>query len=201
MCLSRPEGTVCVNKALSWASIKLFQHNAFLSQKLCLMEICFCCRSSMSLLSPDWRREKGRSEWASIVLCSRQFTHTHLPNHTHSLLFYNEINALSFPLCAQHLTVPQASCDQTLHRVLQLLILMLTQCCFCTLVLPFIHTVFRHNKRCYFWWHCYHVFSSGQKIHNHSCLAFFFVCFWSHLSPACCQVTHVYLVLALSFIK
>ena len=68
------------------------------------MEICFCCRSSMSLLSPDGRREKGRPEWASIVLCSRPFTHTHLPNHTHSLLLHNEINALSFPLWAQHLS-------------------------------------------------------------------------------------------------
>lgn len=105
------------------------------------MEICFCCRSSMSLLSPDGTREKGRSEWASIVLCSRQFTHTHLPNHTHSLLLYNEINALSFPLCAQHLTVPKASCDQTPHHVLKLLILMLTQCSFCTLVWLFIRIV------------------------------------------------------------
>lgn len=95
----------------------------------------------MSLLSPDGTREKGRSEWASIVLCSRQFTHTHLPNHTHSLLLYNEINALSFPLCAQHLTVPKASCDQTPHHVLKLLILMLAQCSFCTLVWLFIRIV------------------------------------------------------------
>lgn len=91
---------------------------------------------------------KERSEWACIVLCSRQFMHT----HTHSLLLYKEINALSFPLCAQHLTVPQASCDQTPHRVLQLLILKLTQWGFCTLVLQFIYIVFSCNKRCCFWW-------------------------------------------------
>lgn len=159
------------------------------------MEICFCCRSSMSLLSPDGRREKGRSEWASIVLCSRQFTHTHLPNHTHSLLLYNEINALSFPLCAPHLTVPKASCDQTPHHVLQLLILMLTQCSFCTLVWLFIRIVFSRNKGCLLWWGFLIRFLFWMEMPyylilscSNGCCAFFLadiLCFWSHISCFC----------------
>lgn len=163
----------------------------------------------MSLLSPDRRREKGGSEWASIVLCSRQFTHTHLPNHTHSLLLYNEINALSFPLCAQHLTVPKASCDQTPHHVLQLLILMLTQCSFCTLVWLFIRIVFSRNKGCLFYGCFYYIFFFGWK-----CLIILFYpilmvamlffllifCASDHMSPILLSgVVPLYLVLTLSF--
>lgn len=79
------------------------------------MEIRFCYRSSMSPQSLDGRKAKGKSEWGSIVLCSRWFIRTHLPAHTDSLLPYKEINALSFPLCAQTLTVSKGSCDQTPH--------------------------------------------------------------------------------------
>lgn len=107
---SWPESTVYVKKAPSWASIKLFSAQC-LSLLETLMEICFCWRSSMSLLSPDGRKEKGRSEWAAIVLCSRHFTHT-LPHtfakphtHTHSLLA-----PLQWNQCSQFCSVCKASC-------------------------------------------------------------------------------------------
>lgn len=146
MCFSWPESTVCMNKALSWASIKPLSTQCLsLSETLSDGNLLLLPQFNVPAIS--WWKEGERSEWASIVLCSRRFTHTHLPNHTHSLLLYNEINALSFPLCAQHLTVPKASCDQTPHHVLQLLILMLTQCSFCTLVWLFVHIVFSHKWR------------------------------------------------------
>lgn len=134
MCFCWPESTVYVNKAPSWASIKPLSTQC-LSLLETLMEICFCCRSSMSLLSPDGRAEKGKV-WMGLYsfMFPTVHAHTFSPNHAHSLLLHNEINALSFPLCAQHLTVPKASCDQTPHHVLQLLILMLAQCSFCALV-------------------------------------------------------------------
>lgn len=148
MCFCQPKSTVCVNKALSWASIKPLS-----TQCLSLWETLWWKSAFVAAVQcPCYllmEGEKGRSEWASIVLCSRQFTH--MANNTQSLLFYNEINALSFHLCAQHLTVPKASCDQTPHHVLQLLILLLTQCCFCSSVLLFIHIVFSCNKGWIFW--------------------------------------------------
>lgn len=134
-----------------------------------LMEICFCCCSSMSLLSPDGRRE--RKVWMGLYSFMFQTVHTHTANNTQSLLFYNEINALSFHLCAQHLTVPKASCDQTPHHVLQLLILLLTQCCFCSSVLLFIHIVFSCNKGWIFW--------GGSNNTN-----LFFLAYWLFISDA-----------------
>lgn len=170
MCFCQPKSTVCVNKALSWASIKPLS-----TQCLSLWETLWWKSAFVAAVQcPCYllmEGEKGRSEWASIVLCSRQFTHTHMANNTQSLLFYNEINALSFHLCAQHLTVPKASCDQTPHHVLQLLILLLTQCCFCSSVLLFIHIVFSCNKGWIFW--------GGSNNTN-----LFFLAYWLFISDA-----------------
>lgn len=149
VCFYWPESTVYVNKALNWASIRPHSIQC-LSLLETLMEIRFCCRSSMSLQSLDGRKAKGKSEWGSIVLCSRWFIRTHLPAHTDSLLPYKEINALSFPLCAQTLTVSKGSCDQSPHHVLQLLIPKQTHCNFYNLVLLFTHVELNRNKWCLF---------------------------------------------------
>lgn len=209
MCFSKPKSTVCVNKALSWASIKPLSTQCLsLSETLCDGNLLLLLQFNVFAISWWKERQKERSEWASIVLCSREFTHkhTHLPNHIHSMLLSNEINALSFPLCAKHLIVPRASCDQTPHHVLQFLILILTQCCFCILLLLFIHIVFSHNKGFYFWWCFYNIFFFWWKfLPYHFLMVDMLFSYWYlvFLIPSfCCQIpgtSGTCIALALSF--
>lgn len=103
MCCSWPGSTVYVNKAPSWASIKPLSTQC-LSLLETLMEICFCCRSSMSLLSPDGRREKGKV-WMGLYSFMFQTVHAHTFAKSHTLLAllqWNQCSQFSSLCTASH---------------------------------------------------------------------------------------------------
>lgn len=110
------ESTVCVNKALSWASIKPLSTQCLsFSETLSDGNLLLLLQFNVPAISWWKERERrgggGGSEWASIVLCSRQsLTHT----YTHA---FDKSQTLHAPLqwnqCSQFSSLCKAAHSAT----------------------------------------------------------------------------------------
>lgn len=104
VCFSRTESTVCVNKALSWASIKPLSTQCLsLSETLSDRNLLLLPQFNVPAIS--WWKERERTAWMGLYSFMFQTVHAHTFAKSHTLLAPPQWNQCSqFSSLAQHLS-------------------------------------------------------------------------------------------------